>query len=287
MKKKIDMIVFPSDYFDRSKVDPDLKNEYDAVLSTGLYHVAIFDYSSWFEKEKLVLNVEPEGEMTAVHRGWMMKPEMYQAFYQRLIEKNVRLITTPEQYEKMHVFPNVYEDVMADTARMEIFPLHEQIDVVHLKKAFRRFMVKDYVKSVKGTVFPKFFDQSIRQENFDRWMEVFYKYRGGLLTGGICIKEYLDLKRYGERTNEFRVFYMNHEIATICRNSGQADYVPQPPKALIEKYRNLASLFYTVDYAELADGSWKIIEAGDGSVSGLSEGQDHEHFFRTLYHCFE
>ena len=60
-------------------------------------------------------------------------------------------------------------------------------------------------------------------------MEVFYKYRGDLLTGGICIKEYLDLKRYGEQTSEFRVFYINHEIATICRNSGQADYVPQPP----------------------------------------------------------
>ena len=55
----------------------------------------------------------------------------------------------------------------------------------------------------------------------------------------------------------------------------------------LEKYRNLASPFYTVDYAELEDGSWKIVEAGDGSVSGLSEGQDYEHFFRTLYHCFE
>lgn len=285
--KKIDMIVFSSDYFDRSKVDPDLKSEYDAVRSTGLYRVAIFSYPSWFDQEKLILNEEPEEEVTAVYRGWMMKPEMYQAFHQQLIAHKIRLITTPEQYEKMHVFPNVYEDVKDDTAKMEIFPLHEQIDVEQLKKAFSRFMVKDYVKSVKGTEFPKFFDQSVRQEEFDHWMEVFYKYRGDLLTGGICIKEYLDLKRYGEQTSEFRVFYINHEIATICRNSAQADYVPQPPKELIEKYQNLASLFYTVDYAELEDGSWKIIEAGDGSVSGLSEGQDYEHFFRTLYHCFE
>ena len=227
--KKIDMIVFPSDYFDRSKVDPDLKSEYDAVRSTGLYRVAIFSYPSWFDQEKLILNEEPEEEVTAVYRGWMMKPEMYQAFHQQLIAHKIRLITTPVQYEKMHVFPNVYEDVKDDTAKMEIFPLHEQIDVEQLKKAFSRFMVKDYVKSVKGTEFPKFFDQSVRQEEFDHWMEVFYKYRGDLLTGGICIKEYLDLKRYGEQTSEFRVFYINHEIATICRNSGQADYVPQPP----------------------------------------------------------
>lgn len=70
------------------------------------------------------------------------------------------------------------------------------------------------------------------QEEFDRWMEVFYKYRGNLLTGGICIKEYLDLKRYGDRTNEYRVLYINHEIATISRNSAQGIYAPLPPQEL-------------------------------------------------------
>ena len=40
---------------------------------------------------------------------------------------------------------------------------------------------------------------------------------------------------------------------------------------------------YTVDYAELEDGSWKIIEAGDGQVSGLAEHQDYEQYFKVLY----
>ncbi|MDE5823721.1 MAG: ATP-grasp domain-containing protein, partial [Lachnospiraceae bacterium] len=107
-----------------------------------------------------------------------------------------------------------------------------------------------------------------------------------LLTGGICIKEYLDLKKYGDRSNEFRVFYINHEIATVSRNSSQLQVTADPPRELVEKYRNLPSVFYTVDFAELADGTWKIIEAGDGEVSGLSDGQDFEAFFRALYHCF-
>ena len=147
-------------------------------------------------------------------------------------------------------------------------------------------MVKDYVKSVKGTEFPAFFDQSVTQEAFDRWMDVFYRYRGDLLTGGICIKEYLSLKRYSARTNEYRVFYINHEIATVCRNSGQGNFAPQPPRELLEKYRQLDSPYYTVDFAELDDGTWKILEAGDGGVSGLSDGQDGEQYFRALYHCF-
>ena len=41
------------------------------------------------------------------------------------------------------------------------------------------------MKSVKGTEFPACFDVSVTQEEFDRWMEVFYKYRGSLITGGI------------------------------------------------------------------------------------------------------
>ena len=50
-------------------------------------------------------------------------------------------------------------------------------------------------------------------------------------------------------------------------------------------WRNLDSVFYIVDFAELEDGTWKIIETGDGSVSGLSDGQDARSFFRKLYVC--
>ncbi len=282
----VDFILFPSSFFSLTKVDEDLQKEYDAVLSTGLYDVALFGYDKWFNEDKLLVKDSPDEEHMAVYRGWMMKPDQYERFYNQLLDKNIRLVTEPEQYRLMHIFPNVYERVKEDTAKMEMYPLHSKMDVEQLKKSFGRFMVKDYVKSVKGTEFPRYFDQGITQEDFDRWMEVFYKYRGGLLTGGICIKEFLDLKRYGDKTNEYRVFYINHEIATICRNSGQGSYTPEPPKELIEKYRYLDSPYYTVDYAELEDGSWKILEAGDGEVSGLSENQDYEHYFRVLYQCF-
>lgn len=280
-------VLFPSSYFDITKVDEDLQKEYDAVMVTGLFNVVLFGYDKWFNEGKLILKNGIEEPCDAVYRGWMMKPEQYELFFNILLEKGIRLVTNPEQYKLMHVFPNVYGYVKEDTARMEIFPLHEQLDVERLKKTFGRFMVKDYVKSVKGTEFPRFFDQSISQDAFDDWMDVFYKYRGDLLTGGICIKEYLDLKHYGEHTNEYRVFYINHEIATICKNSGQGNYTSEPPKELVEKYRNLSSPYYTVDYAEIEDGTWRIIEAGDGEVSGLSDNQDYEAYYRALYRCFE
>ena len=281
----VNTIVFPSSFFDTRRVDEDLQQEYDAVVETGLFDVIIFGYEKWFDEGKLVLANAPSEEVMAVYRGWMMKPEQYETFYSQLQERGICLVTDPEAYTTMHVFPTVYKFVAKDTAKMQVFPLHQEINIAEVKKEFSRFMVKDYVKSVKGTKFPRYFDHSIDQDTFHQWMEVFYQYRGNLLTGGICIKEFLDLKQYGDRTNEYRVFYINHEIATVSRNSGQLSTAATPPKALVEKYCNLPSVFYTVDFAELDNGTWQIIEAGDGSVSGLSEGQDYKAFFRALYQC--
>ena len=278
-------ILFPSSFYDLHKVDEDMQQEYDAALDTGLFHVILFSYDDWFNHGILKLSGNPQLKIDAVYRGWMMKPEQYRAFHTELMKKNICLITNPDMYSLMHVFPNIYPQLSSDTAKIMDFPLHAEIDIEKVKQTFPRFMVKDYVKSVKGTEFPAYFTQRTTQEEFDRWMEVFYDYRGSLLTGGICIKEYLNLKKYNGKTNEFRVYYIANQIATVCRNSLQDYYTPDPPAALIEKYCNLDSVFYTIDYAELEDGRWQIIEAGDGSVSGLSDKQDYKSFFRTLYQC--
>lgn len=280
----VNLILFPASFFSIKKVDEDLQKEYDAVIKTGLFDVILFGYDKWINEGVLTLNKKPEKMQKAIMRGWMMKPEIYKKFYDNLLLNNIELITTPKEYEQMHVFPNVYNQFGNDTASIKIYPLHEQIDVNELKSNFSRFMVKDFVKSVKGTEFPKYFNNSITQEEFDKYMKIFYKYRGDLLTGGICIKEYLDLKLYNDKTNEYRVFYLKNEIVSISKNSAQPEYVMTPPKELIEKYKNLPSCYYTIDFAELMDGSWKIIEAGDGSVSGLSEKQNEEQYFRALYH---
>ena len=181
------------------------------------------------------------------------------------------------------MFPRVYPELLPNTARMLTFPLHTEIDVGACLKVFPRFLVKDYVKSVKGSEFPAYFDENCSQEAFNVWMELFYRYRGDLLTGGICIKEFLDLKRYEGRTNEYRVFYVNHEPICISRNSGQEGKVAEPPTELVQRYRKLGSVFYTLDYAELSDGSFTILESGDGSVSGLALGEDAASFYRKLY----
>ena len=124
--KMVDLILFPSGFFSIGKVDEDLRQEYDAVMNTGLFDVALFDYDKWFNEGKLTVKDAPDEEHLAVYRGWMMKPEQYEQFYALLLKKNIRLVTKPEQYRLMHIFPNVYEKVKDDTAKMEIYPLHSK-----------------------------------------------------------------------------------------------------------------------------------------------------------------
>lgn len=280
------IVLFPSGFYNINKVDEDLQEEYQAVISTGLFDVILFDYESWFQKGKVVLNRNLLSRRMAIYRGWMMKVEQYREFYNQLMKNNIILLTSPDQYKRFHIFPNIYPELKCDTAPILTFPKGENVDLHKIKKYFKRFMVKDFVKSVKGTEFPQYFDSKISEADFAKWMQVFYKYRGDLFTGGICIKEYLELARDGNKTNEYRVFYGNGEIISICANAGQGDNLPKPPRKLIEKYQGLNSPYYTIDFAQLKNGEWKIIEAGDGGVSGLSIGQDYEAYFRALFYCF-
>ena len=273
-------ILFPSDYFNRNKIDAELEQEYKAAIKAG-FNVMLFDYFSWFESRKLVLNQDSNSDLI-LYRGWMMKPELYCEFEKQLKGLGYYLIVDSSSYKRLHEFVNVYPIIRNDTAPIMRFPLHTRIDVKFLQDTFGRFMVKDNVKSVKGSDFPVYFDSSITQSEFDNWMEKFYEYRGDLLTGGICIKKYLDLKKYDSNTNEYRAFYYHNELMILMKSLNQIIEYCKPPVELINKYKMLDSPFFTIDFAQLEDDSWIIIESGDGQVSGITDSSQTETFYRML-----
>ena len=284
----IKTILFPCEMFSINEVDSCFQKEFDAVIENGDFEVVFYDYEEFAKEGTLHLSKRVEEPVVAMLRGWMLNENQYTDFYERLQTRNINLITTPEQYCQMHLFPRAYSLVSDDTPGIMVYPENERtIDLQEIKSRFNRFMIKDYVKSEKGTDIPKYFDSTTSEEDFFYWLDVFKQYRGKLFTGGICIKQYVDLKKYGENTNEWRIFYLDGNILSVSRNSGQKDFAAEVPKSLVEKYKNLPSPFYTVDYGELADGSWKILEVGDGQVSGLSDNQDARAFFRCIKLCAE
>ena len=278
----IQAILLPCEFFEINHVDSCYQNEFDALVKSNQFEIYFYDYDTFVSEGILKLNKRPNEMTSTFLRGWMLNDKNYEIFYNKLLDRNIKLITTPQEYCNMHLFPNVYEYIKEDTPKTLVYPEGCDVDLSQIKSCFKKFLIKDYVKSEKGTDFPTFFDNSISDDEFNRWLKIFKEYRANLFTGGFCIKEFVDLKKYGNCTNEWRVFYMNKNIVSVSKNSLQPDYVNNVPNELIKKYKNLPSPFYTVDYAELEDGTWKILEAGDGQVSGLSPNQDAESFFRTI-----
>lgn len=277
-------IIFPSSYLNKRNVEPDYKAECEAAIRNGL-DIVLFNQCLWDNNKEIEISIlqgdTNYGKEVFVYRGWMMKPEEYEKFYTLLMEKNIRLITTPEQYSNLHEFDKSYPMVKEDAPKTFFFESITEISIDFINSQMKRFMIKDFVKSVKGTDFPEYFEHP-SQEEFDKWVKKFVEYRGDLFTGGIQIKEYLNLKKYGEKTNEYRVFYMNGYPIFVIPNSNQPKDAKELPKDIVSKYYLLPSPFYTVDFIECEDGTFKVIETGDGGVSGLSEKQDLDLFYNEL-----
>ncbi|HFI0701130.1 TPA: ATP-grasp domain-containing protein [Streptococcus suis] len=274
------VILFPSDVFQRNQVDEELQAEYEAAKE--YFEVILFDNLAWFEEGALKLSKKIDERQTCIYRGWMMKPEDYRNFFGQLSEQGLDLLTHPKEYDTLHLFPKVYPYIKKDTATTLIYPEGQKPEIGEIREHFVEFMIKDYVKSVKGSQIPAQISSAISQEELERLFDIFYHLRGNLFTGGLCLKEILPLKYYGDRTNEYRMFCYNHSILSISQNSHQTSPTASPPEDLINRYKDLPSPFYTLDFAELEDGTWKLLETGDGQVSGLSFNQDYSLFFKNL-----
>ena len=74
------------------------------------------------------------------------------------------------------------------------------------------------------------------------------------------------------------------KIISCSQNSElHLEDVKIPSLEWIETFTNkIQSDFFTIDVAEKSDGSWTIIETGDGQVSGLSPGQNELEFYNQI-----
>jgi len=277
------VILFPSEYSDKYVVDNSFSNEYEAAHARCDLSIALFDQRV-FEEQKQVSIAHLGALSTApvvVYRGWMMKPEDYEVFYGQLESLGAKLITSPTEYNNLHLFPNTYPYLQGVTPKALICR-KENVNYDTVVDTFDNFMVKDYVKSVKGYDFPQSITSSISEEEFDALLKKFKELRGDLFTGGYIFKEYLQFKKYGNATNEWRCFYVGGKTLALNRNSGQAASVPSPPENLVFRCSSLQSAYYTVDFAELEDGSWIVVETGDGQVSGLASSQNAMLYYTLL-----
>lgn len=274
-------ILFPCSYFEHDKPDDVFSAEHRAALASPHLDVRLCNFDEFDERSVLRLDRPVDEPAACIWRGWMMAPERYSRFYEQCRRLNLSLITSPEAYELMHCFPNAYKLMdPSDTPRITVFGDRMSAKVVN--GAFDAFMMKDFVKSVKQTGFPQRIETPLTQDECDHLSEEFIRMRGGLYTGGIVCKQYVGLKKYAMRTNEWRGFYLSGRLLTLSGNSMQFPSCPKPPDDLVARMEGFASPFYTVDFGELENGAWTVLETGDGQVSGLASELEPDAFYAAL-----
>ena len=233
------IILFPSDYFDVKQIDPDYVAEYDAVCKIPEFKTVLFNYDEFVSDGKIKLYPKGYYSSDCIYRGWMLTPEQYKSLYGFLFNKGITLINSPEEYNACHLFPNVRATLGLYTPRSLYFDNPVDIDWDLVNRTFSRFLVKDYVKSVKGFKFPDYFETPVNHEELNGRIAEFVELRGGLFTGGIVLKEYVDLKKYDGATNEYRAFYLFGQLLSLCRNSNQPDSCGFVPLDFVNRFANL------------------------------------------------
>jgi len=82
--------------------------------------------------------------------------------------------------------------------------------------------------------------------------------------------------------NEWRNWFFNGKLICSGQNSNVSDASVPDNKWLNEIGSCPESNFFTIDVAEKSDGTWIVLETGDGQVSGLAPNQNPT----TLYENF-
>lgn len=279
-------ILFPSDFFDIKLVEQNYLEEYNVILNFMQYKGIFYNYDTFIEKNIVKFYPPYEKNGLCIYRGWMIKPEFYKHLYNTFLNSGIKFINNPQEYNNCHLFPNSYEKLKDITPKTIWYSDYKNINWEYVFNSFSRFIIKDYVKSVKGFNFPKYFENTFTKEQMNFYVKKFVDLRDNLYTGGIVIKEFVDLKIYGNTTNEYRAFYVMNELLSVNQNSGQDLLAPSVPKELLKKCSYLESNFYTVDFAECSDGSWIVIEVGDGQVSDIPQGQNIFEFYKKIQYFF-
>lgn len=271
MKGKImASILYPADQLRPNKVDEHFKSELESVKDSGL-SVAL--YTEDFMGNNPYRFTNSPQDSTFV-RGWMFSPEEYETFYNAAKKRGVSLATSPSSYVKAHYMNHWYDLFREYTPKTMWFPPNSAIpDIVSSVSNFgERLIVKDLVKSRKAewetacyipshASIESVVAEFIRLQNED----------GIGVQGAIVLREFED---FIPEKGELRCWWINGEMvfASPHPNTSQADFtldmgLVEQCKPLVE---SLAAPFISMDIAMRNDGVQRIVEIGDGQVSGLS-----------------
>ncbi|GAB2766926.1 ATP-grasp domain-containing protein [Amycolatopsis magusensis] len=260
------MLLVPADVLRPRRPDDHFAAEADAARAAGLT-VALVDHDALAKPggaEEAVRRVPSAGP--ASYRGWMLPAERYADFEAALAGRGVVLRTTASQYRRAHELPGWYADLAGIT------PTSVWTDG-DARSAFEQAcdslgpgpaVLRDYTKSMKhywreAAYIPEVADFEAAWAVASRFREL----RDADFAGGFVVRRFEDFA-----SAEARTWWVNGVCRLVGPHPDTPDELPAVSVAAAEPLiRELDLPFVTADFARREDGTWRLIELGDGQVS--------------------
>lgn len=295
------IVIFCADPLDARQVDSMYQPEADAVRSLAVDYTLIdFEALSAGRFQQAVKRVptsESPHNTDAVYRGWMLKPPIYAGLYGALLERGIRLMNDATKYQHAHHLPESYAIIEPYTPKSVWLPVTAEFTMEAVHAALTVFddnpvMVKDYVKSQKHYWHEACFipDASDRQ-SVERVVSRFLELQGDDLNEGLVFRAFVEFEPLSQHsvsgmplTREYRVFVMDGQPIFSTKYWSEGEYADLLPElsTFSDVMKQVDSRFYTMDIARRLDGTWMIVELGDGQVAGLPDHVDVIAFYRAM-----
>ncbi|HEV2637632.1 MAG TPA: ATP-grasp domain-containing protein [Actinocrinis sp.] len=223
----------------------------------------------------------------AWYRGWMIPANRYAALETALAARGTPLRITAGQYRSAHELPSWYGP-FADVTPRSRWIAHEPCQPVPaadlgaladdlLANGATGAIVKDYVKSAKhrwatACHVPDLADR----ENLERIVAAFVAEQDESLAGGIVLRAYEDFTGPDDApAPQSRVWWLDGRpvLVTAHPDNPRAAVAPDLT-GLARRVQALPARFLTTDLVLRRDRVWRVVEVGDGQVSGLPAGSD-------------
>lgn len=223
-------------------------------------------------------------------RGWMIPGDRYAELFAALKSKGYEPQTSPEGYSEAHYIPGAYRWTEGDSPRTGWIEGDDPDQALLLYQGFksRDAIIKDWVKSAKSRWKDGcFIPAETTEQRFREIFQVFREERGKLFNRGVVLREFMPIVERGSDIRglpiieETRLFFWSGKLVVPPSATRPSPLDELPRWERIAK--RFSSPFITIDVAHLTDGTWSIVEVGDGGVSGLPIGLDPERFFAALW----
>jgi len=278
-------VLYCSDPLNPRRVDEHFADEAGRVRSLG-GAVGLIDHDALLRGDTrgAVARV-PAGLGPSWYRGWMIPSERYDALAHALRDRDVELAVTPERYRAAHELPGWYGAFERLTPASVWSPLRAEQDpddetLASLAASLRpgSGIVKDYVKSRKhewdeACFIPDLSDATAVRRIVRRFVEL----QGEFLAGGVVLREFEFFATRESGPGEVRVWWLDGEarLLTPHPDSPEGKDCPAPDLGHVAPaVRSLGCRFVTTDVALRSDGTWRVVEVGDGQVSDLHAAVD-------------